>query len=108
MLKLALDHPKFRAIQDEIERKGPSYTIDTVRSLQIKNLRLILSDEAAAHLDQWKETGELIRLAPPLIGPRRVDISSTEIRTRLKKRMYCGHLLPAKVLDYIHKHGIYL
>ena len=107
MLRLALDHPQFKITPIEIDRKGPSYTIDTIRSLKQSGLRLILSDEAAVGLDQWKETQELIRLAPPLIGPRNIDISSTEVRERLKKRMYCGHLIPAKALDYIHKHRLY-
>ena len=73
----------------------------------MKGLRLILSDEAAAHLGKWKETLELTQLAPPLIGPRNIDISSTEIRVRLKKKLYCGHLIPAKALEYIYEHRLY-
>jgi nicotinate-nucleotide adenylyltransferase len=108
MLKLALDHPQFEVISIELEREGSSYTIDTVRALKIKGLRLILSEEAAAHLDRWKETEELVRLAPPLIAPRAIDLSSTTIRDRLKKKLYCGHLIPSKALEYIHKHRLYL
>ena len=109
MLKLALDHPQFKLSKWEIEQKVCSYTIDTIRALQKEGtqLRLLLSEEAAAHLDQWKETQELIRLAPPLIGPREIQVSSTEIRARLKKNLYCGHLVPSKALAYIHKHGLY-
>ena len=36
-----------------------------------------------------------------------MDISSTTIRERLKKRLYCGHLVPGKVLDYIYQNGLY-
>lgn len=107
MLKLALDHPQFEITTLELERDQPSYTIDTIRALKLKGLRLILSEEAAAHLDKWKETQELIRLAPPLIGPREFPISSTEIRARLKKKLYCGHLIPAKALEYIKTHHLY-
>lgn len=110
ILKLALDHPQFKITTLELDRAGCSYTIDTIKALQTGGIqfRLILSDEAAAHLDQWKETEELIRLAPPLIGPRKIDISSTEIRARLKKKLYCGHLVPAKALEYIQRHQLYL
>jgi nicotinate-nucleotide adenylyltransferase len=107
MLKLALDHPKFKICELEIERKGSSFTIDTIRHLKLANLRLILSNETAAHLDRWKDTEELVKLAPPLIGPRSIDISSTEVRARLRKKLYCGHLIPAKALQYIHQHKIY-
>lgn len=107
MLQLALDHPQFEITTLELDRISPSYAIDTIRALQIKGLRLLLSEEAAARLDQWKETQELVRLAPPLIGPREIQISSTQIRDRLKKRLYCGHLVPAKALQYIEKHQLY-
>ncbi|PIS03362.1 MAG: hypothetical protein COT85_00765 [Chlamydiae bacterium CG10_big_fil_rev_8_21_14_0_10_42_34] len=106
MLQLALDHPQFEILTLELDRKGSSYTIDTIRELQIKGLRLILSEDVAEDLEQWKEAEELIRLAPPLIGPR-TFISSTLIRDRLKKNLYCKHLIPAKVLEYIEKHQLY-
>jgi nicotinate-nucleotide adenylyltransferase len=89
-------------------------------------MRLLLSEEAAAQLNLWKEVGELLRIAPPLIGTRHgaapptqeilkqgyiptrtMEISSTNIRQRLKEKRYCGHLVPAKVLDYIRLHHLY-
>ncbi len=110
MLKLALDIPQFKVCTLELEKKEASYTIDTLRSLKSEavQLRLLLSDESAAQLEQWKETQELVALAPPLIGPRAIQISSTDIRARLKKRLYCGHLIPAKTLDYILANRLYL
>ncbi len=109
MMKLALDHPQFALSSYEIDRPGSSYTIDTIRALRREgvHLRLLLSEEAAVHLDQWKETQELVRLAPPLIGPREIPVSSTQIRERLKKKLYCGHLIPAKTLDYIRANHLY-
>lgn len=132
MLHLALDEiPHFRISSIELDRGGPSFTIDTLRTLHSENikLRLILSEDAIARFDQWKEAQDLVRLAPPLIGTRReapqirgpladvlkrgfsptkiMEISSTEIRDRLQKKLYCGHLVPAKVLDYIKLHNLY-
>ena len=108
MLKLALDCPRFKITTVELDRKGVSYTIDTIRSLKMKGLRLILSEEAAQHLDRWKESQALAELAPPLTGPRDMKVSSTEVRERLKRGLYCGHLVPAKVLAYIEKHQLYV
>lgn len=108
MLKLALDHPKFKIVTLELEKKGPSYTIETIRALNIPRLRLILSEESALDFPKWKDPQSLIRLAPPLTLPRTLPISSTDIRARLKQNLYCGHLVPATALAYIHKHKIYL
>lgn len=110
MLKLALDHPQFKISTWEVDQEKCSYTIETIRAMAQEGvkLRLLLSDEAAAHLNKWKETEELVRLAPPLIGPREIQISSTDIRARLKKGLYCGHLVPAKALQYILKKKLYL
>ncbi|HSX26018.1 MAG TPA: nicotinate (nicotinamide) nucleotide adenylyltransferase [Chlamydiales bacterium] len=130
MLQLAIEQiPHFQISPLELDRKGPSYTIDTLRSLQSEKttLHLLLSEDAAIHFDRWKDPEAILQLAPPLIGARRetkppfpypalskgwtpthiMDISSTEIRERLKKKLYCGHLIPAKALDYIHRHGLY-
>jgi nicotinate-nucleotide adenylyltransferase len=107
MLKLALDFPQFKISTLELDRGGPSYTIDTIRMLKLDSVRLILSEESAVNLNMWKEAQELVRLAPPLIAPRTIPISSTEVRERLREKRYCGHLVPAKALEYIHKHHLY-
>ena len=95
-----------------------------------KNYFLLLGEDAIEHFHAWREVEELIKLATPLIGSRQtksfpqkgallsaiekgltqiplMEISSTEIRDRLQKGLYCGHLLPAKVWDYIQQHQIY-
>lgn len=36
-----------------------------------------------------------------------MEISATGVRLRLEKRLYCGHLLPEKVLDYIFQNQLY-
>jgi len=99
-----------------------------------KNYFLLMGEDALEQFHAWREVDQLIKLAPPLIGSRdkksfsqpkgltpallstiekgltpipKVDISSTEIRARLQKGLYCGHLLPAKVWDYIQQHQLY-
>jgi nicotinate-nucleotide adenylyltransferase len=134
MVKLAIEPIKnFLLLDYEVESKKNSYTIDTIRYLKKegKDVRLILGEDSLADLASWKEVQELLSQAPPFIGSRLVsmpssipsflqekikpgitkipvlEISSTDIRERLRKRLYCGHLLPAKVLDYIYENGLY-
>lgn len=135
MVRLAVGNiPGFKVISSEIDLKKISYTIDTIRSLPKAEYRLLLSEETAAGFRKWKEADELARLAPPLIGCRStpdlfrhqedpwrsdpvlkkgiiltkvLEISSTEIRERIKNKLYCGHLVPAKALDYIESHQLY-
>jgi len=130
--------PGWRLLDWEIKRKGPSYTIDTVREILEEGeknkekiaLFLLLGEDIMAKLDEWKEVDQLLALAPPLIGVRAgfpkglplslekichqgmthtrlFDVSSTLVRERLKRRLYCGHLIPAKILDFIYHHQLY-
>ena len=138
MLRLAISGIEgFFAWDWEIQKKGLSYTIDTLLELQKKEkgkLHIILSEDALFRFDQWKDPGKIIEIAQPLVGmrfgfdkdlpphfqenwiqifrkgltnTRTLEISSTEIRKRLKAKSFCGYLLPAKVLDYIHKNRLY-
>ncbi len=124
MLLLAIQPVKqFRLLDWELQGKGPSFTIDTVRRLSSEapaQYHLLLGDDQLEGLPRWKEAEELIRLAPPLIGTReragfgktqvkipRFEISSTEVRKRLSEKKFCGHLVPASVLTYIEKKSLY-
>lgn len=123
----------FTLLDFELQKNEPSYTIDTIRELlsldhqseKKKDYFLLLGEDALEHFHQWREVEELVKLAPPLIGSRQslttvapsirkgltaiptMEISSTEIRDRVNKGLYCGHLLPAKVWDYIQQHQLY-
>jgi nicotinate-nucleotide adenylyltransferase len=94
---------------------------------------LILGEDVIQCFDSWHEPKEIIQLVPLLIGSRQLEesgiysespeiataikkgltqtrvmsISSTEIRERIRKSLYCKHLLPEEVLDYIYQHHIY-
>lgn len=132
MLQLAISQvPNFRIIDWELKASGPSYTIETVRRIAQENdcqLFLLLGEDHLPTFQHWKEVEKLTELAPLLVGTRgekgavesypqvfggkRVqipvfEISSTWIRQRLSEKKYCGHLLPAAVLDYILKHRLY-
>lgn len=143
MLALALEKiPQFKILTNEIDRMGPSYTIDTLREIlageqeeaKPNKFFLILGQDSLTNFFRWRQPEEIVRLAPPLIGMRSgndpveccqgepeiinafrkgitiipmLDISATVIRNRLQNGLFCGHLLPKEVLDYIELFALY-
>ncbi len=135
MLELALhDIKQFQIFDWEIKQQKISYTIDTL--LKIKNMYpdadiyLLLSQDTLVSLTGWKDYRKILEIATVLVGfrddskfimpaelkpvlknsliaTRQLHISSTCIRERLKKKLYCGHLLDKQVLDYIYQHQLY-
>ena len=132
--------PFFHVVDSELTRAGPSYTLDTLRSLSKeqgeKQVRffLILGEDSLPGFFHWHQPKEILKLASLLVGTRRrelngippeadpdivravekgiiqtriMEISSTEIRLRLRNDLYCGHLVPKEVLDYIKAHHLY-
>lgn len=133
MLKIALKGIKdFEILDLEIAKDEVAYTVDTLNFLKNKHkLRLILTEEALEKFHLWKDYKQILKIAPPIIGTRVknmnefkkenlfldskyfiqtniFEISSTNVRERLKKRMYVDHLVPKEVLDYIYERGLYL
>ena len=132
MLKLALkNEPRFWLTHCELDRPAPSYAYDTALEIgeafpRAKLFWLIGADQLA-DLDKWHRADELLKLVtfallprggtvgeiPPgsvlsLPKPRRVDISATEIRHRVKSRLPIDYLVPAPIAAYIKRHGLYL
>ena len=133
MIQAAIaDLPNCSITPIEIERQGPSYTIDTLKQLQRPNTQyhLILTPDSAAHFHKWKSPQEILHIAPLIVAARaqtqippdlpysaqfkksivkirRLDITGTEMRARLTRDLYCGHLIPSKALDYISQHRLY-
>lgn len=138
MLRLAIEgEPRFVLSRIEIERGGPSYTIDTVRELhaQRPGVRsyLVIGQDQYAGFHTWHGWQELLGLvtlavanrapngpdAPPGADPRllrvpheavalpMMDVSSTEIRLRIARRQGIDDLVPAAVARYIARHHLY-
>lgn len=128
MIRLAIEWESRFSVDDrELHREGPSYTIETVRSLLadycgVRFLYLIGADNVR-ELGSWHESTELRNLIDfavferserqacetmefPVVR-RRIDISSTEIRERLAKRLSVRYFLPSSVHDYIMTHRLY-
>lgn len=88
MLKLALDDtPYFRISEMEIERPGPTYTIDTISALKERldeadELFFILGQDNLMQLPQWHQASELAQLcylvAAPRPGVKKPDLKALE------------------------------
>ncbi|MBL7158044.1 MAG: nicotinate (nicotinamide) nucleotide adenylyltransferase [Candidatus Omnitrophica bacterium] len=129
MLKLALKRRKgFSFSLYEIRKKGVSYSVDTLKYFRKKygkhtKLFFIIGSDWAGGLKGWKKAQELARLAVFVIAPRpgfkrkkvvktlriaRKDISSSEIRKRVKNGKAVKNLIPKSVAKYIYRKKIYL
>jgi nicotinate-nucleotide adenylyltransferase len=76
MVRLAIaDNPGFEISRIELDRGGPSYTVETLASLRAadadERLALILSAESFAELPTWHEPERILELAEVVIvAPR--------------------------------------
>lgn len=103
---------------------------------QNKSMRfyLLMGEDTLTRFAQWRNPEGIVALLPLLIGTRSMktkefpndlsnvlqsaiksgliktklmDIASSDIRARLKQKLFCGHLTAEAVLDYIHKNDLY-
>lgn len=79
MVKLAVaDNPYFAASRIELDRDGPSYTVDTLTALNQEyqqsgeptELYLIVGADALVTMGSWHRAGEILRLAAIAAVPR--------------------------------------
>jgi nicotinate-nucleotide adenylyltransferase len=130
MLRAAVSgEERFEVDPIELEREGPSYTVDTVHALQKSwpeaRFFLLLGEDNVPKLPTWHRFEELRRLvefvcfgrnseekkpSKVLPGPtleRRLDISSTEIRQRIAAGLSIRYLVPESVRAFIYAHSLY-
>lgn len=75
MTRLAIaDHERFELCPIEMERPGPSYTVDSLAELQRMyrdaELWLIIAADSLAEIDSWREPDRIVDLARIAVGPR--------------------------------------
>lgn len=134
MVQLAIeDEPRFELSPIEIERRGPSFTVDTVRALRLQrptaNLYLLIGQDQYASFQSWHEWQALLGMVTLAIANRpdaplsadpqvlgvpheavalpMMDISSTDIRERLAQGAPIDDLVPLAVARYIARHHLY-
>ena len=124
-----LGNERLRVSAIELEREGPSYTVDTLRSLGASHagaeLVLIVGSDTFPEMTTWRDHEAVFALATVAVvgrpgsvarpdGARAVSvdgpglpISSTEIRTRIREGRSIRYLVPDAVADFVTKQGLY-
>jgi len=132
MLRLAVKKEKrFWISRCELDRPAPSYSYDTAVEIREAfpraELFWLIGADQFMDLDRWHRPDDLRKLVKfvlmlrgdeslkgklktvlSLPQPRRIDISATEIRHRVKSRQPIDHLVPTPIAAYIKRHGLYL
>jgi len=140
MTALAIcQHPAFDISRLEIDRQGPSYTIDTARTLHAicpagAKISFLIGYDALAKILSWKDAEELLKTCEFIAVPRPgyemddgvldyltqkynthihkldgplLDISSTDVRARLRNGQAVSNLVPNIVENYAVQHSLY-
>ena len=125
-------NPRFRVSRVDIDREGPTYTIDTLRDLKNMypdaELFFITGADAIAQISAWKDVQDIWSLAHFIAVSRpghrleipkapegsiskleipALAISSTDVRARAVSGQPVWYLVPDGVVQYIAKHGLY-
>ena len=133
-------NPNFEVSDIEMNRTGPSYTIDTIRELlerfgEDTEFYFITGADAIQEIHTWDRIEELLEMChfigasrqgclPDVnqikasfgeLGKRKIhrletpelEISSTDIRNRIKKGYSIKYIVPTAVEQYIYKQGLY-
>jgi nicotinate-nucleotide adenylyltransferase len=125
-------NPAFTVSRVDVDRPGPTYTIDTLRDLHARHpdadLFFITGADALAQILSWKDADELFELAR-FVGVTRpghelsgqglpqhrvsllevpaMAISSTACRARVTADEPVWYLVPDGVVQFIAKYGLY-
>lgn len=132
---LVAGHADLEVSAMEVERPGPSYTVDTLEALgqDGDELFLIVGADVAAGLHTWHRSERVKELATVLVADRPGalpasdlvgalgaqgwrcgvvdlpfhDVSSTDVRERLAAGDAVAGLVPAPVVRVVEEHGLY-
>jgi nicotinate-nucleotide adenylyltransferase len=131
MVELTIEgDPRFALDTVEMDRGGLSFTVDTLEALKRKHPGvepvLLVGADSWATFDQWRDPKRILELAgvaliarageqaseqagylPEVVSARRVDVSSTEIRDRVRRGLPLNGFVSEAVRRYIVEAGLY-
>jgi nicotinate-nucleotide adenylyltransferase len=128
-------NPRFQVSRIEVDREGPTYTVETLRALAAEHpdaeLYFITGADAMLEILDWKEPDEVLSLAHFIAATRpgydltrfestaprhsnvslmsipALAISSTDVRARVGEGRPIRYLVPEGVKSYVEKAGLY-
>ena len=125
-------NPRFWVSRVDIDRDGPTYTIDTIRDIRAQvpdaELYFITGADALEQILSWKDARDAIALAHfvgvtrpgyelsdqhlprdsvTLLDVPALAISSSDCRARVASARPVWYLVPDGVVQYISKHRLY-
>jgi nicotinate-nucleotide adenylyltransferase len=120
---------RFTVSRLEVERDGPSYTVDTLRALRDRypgaTLHLLIGADQLVAMEAWHEAASIPRLAriaaalrpgTDVSGVRAdvdwvemplLDVSSSLVRARVREGRPIRYFVPDAVCDLIEAEGLY-
>ena len=127
-------NPRFSVSRVDIDRPGPTYTVDTLRDLRAErgtdwDLYFITGADALHQILSWRDHEELFDLAHfvgctrpghvlsdaglpegkvTLVEVPALAISSTECRARVADNSPIWYLVPDGIVQYINKRQLYV
>lgn len=134
MIRMAVkDFSFFEMSTIEIERPGVSYTVDTIRAMLTDypqaEIFYIMGEDNLEKFALWKDSEDILELAKVVTFRRRnsgkignsfeyldkmiklespyFDISSTDVRERIKRKQKFQSLLHPRVYGYIIENNLY-
>jgi len=129
--RLIEGEPGMEASAMEIERGGLSYTVDTLTAFAAQlpgsDLFWLVGADVTQSFAKWRSPERIVELAtlvvlqrtdevpalsglpghPQLLATRRIDISSTEIRRRVREGKSIRGFVPDSVAEFIAAEGLY-
>lgn len=122
----------FTVNRTEVDRDGPTYTVDTLQQLRSEDPEVdpyfLLGADAAQKLPQWRDVERALELATfvavtrpgyeldltgPVLGQVKrievpaIEISSTDLRRRFRSGEAVRYQLPDAVENYVRAHDLY-
>ena len=132
------DNPHFEVSSCEVDKDEFSYTVDTIRYFNDlyhgDKLYFVVGTDALLEMHTWRRPYEILDMCELIVATRpgyelsafdseflnhfsnkinvfeipALDISSTDIRERIRGSRPVKYLLPDRVADYIRSRGLYL
>jgi nicotinate-nucleotide adenylyltransferase len=131
---LAAGNPRFEVSAAEVERAGLSFTVDTLTHFAAQHPNaeryLLVGADVLSTFAKWREPSQVLALAtlvvlqradadPPelpssidgaairRLNTRRIDVSSTEVRERVRQEKPIRGFVTDNVAAYIARHSLY-